>query len=198
MSIFSILLDIIVACLLGSAIFVTLKLNQNINKIKDTREDFRSLFRILSAALERAELSLKQLQNSSRDISNELQEKIEESRNIVDELLQLNSYGEQVANLIEERIRKSRQTLKNGMSPEEANQPDPNASREHASLAPERRSAKKDSLTFIHSQDTMMEEEEGVIRLSKTPPIWEKDEGQPSKDSNEQHHNIYEALKGLR
>lgn len=95
---FSLMIDVIIAILLAVTIFYAYRLSKVINVIRDSRADLSVLIRDLNSGIIRAEQAIHGLREIAIGSGDELQDRINKSRELVDELLLINEAGENLAN----------------------------------------------------------------------------------------------------
>lgn len=97
----SLIMDIIVLCALGAAIFYMIRLSNSLNQFKQYRSEFQLLLAELSGHIEKAYHAIDNLKSTSKDTALELGEAVSEAKFTLDEMTQVNEASESLARRLE-------------------------------------------------------------------------------------------------
>ena len=102
------ILDVILLCLLGVAIYYGLRLHRALSHLKNGREELKSILAEFSKATERAEGALKNLRTDVSGNVNKVKEATDRAQRISDDLDFLLQRGDKLADRLETDIRQGR------------------------------------------------------------------------------------------
>lgn len=94
-------LDIVILILLGITIFYAARLSVYLRAFRDGRSDLEKLIRNLSQNIDKAEEAIAGLKNATNSAGKDLQETINESKFLSDELRFMNEAGDNLASRLE-------------------------------------------------------------------------------------------------
>jgi len=99
-----ILLDAVVAALLFASIIFSLKLNNSINKLKESRREIAASVMEFSGALSKAEESITRLKSLNSEVGGQLQDNIDRARFLANDLSFLIQKGNEVSDRLEGNV----------------------------------------------------------------------------------------------
>ncbi|MCC7305736.1 MAG: hypothetical protein IT558_05695 [Alphaproteobacteria bacterium] len=103
-----IILDLLVLGFLGVTIYYAVKLTNSLNAFRDTRAEFNAIMQQLTRNIHEATGAVENLKATSRQSGQELQNMINKSRMMADELHLMNETGDSLANRLEKIAEKAR------------------------------------------------------------------------------------------
>jgi len=146
----SLLLNILILGALGVTIFYCLRLSRQFEQMRADRKAFETLIQALNFASARAEASIQAFKEVAVGNGDILQDKINKSRAMVDELEIMIQAGDSLADRLQGLAEKSRRAAADTSHQSEAKQPEP---QQKPSLAAEPRTrAEKELLEAIKAK----------------------------------------------
>lgn len=97
----SLVMDIILLACLGVTIFYAVRLSRSLNNFKTYRQEFLKLIGDLSRNIDKAENAIQGMKKTSADTGEHLQELIDESKLLAEELRLINDAGNNLAGRLE-------------------------------------------------------------------------------------------------
>lgn len=113
----SLVMDILVLLCLGVTIFYAVRLSRSLNNFKTYRQEFLKLIGDLSRNIEKAESAIQGMKKASTDTGEHLQELIDESRLLADELRLINDAGNNLAGRLENLAEQNSKIARGGTKP---------------------------------------------------------------------------------
>lgn len=104
----SLLLDMLIAALLGATIFYAMRLYSSLSSFREHRDDFEHVVAKLVASIGQAEQAMKNLKNAGTQEAQNLDELIHHAREMADELRMVNEASDSMAKRLETLAEKNR------------------------------------------------------------------------------------------
>lgn len=105
---YRIILDVIVAILLGATIIYAIMLNKRIGQLRQSRDDLVKLIAAFNEATQRAEAGIPKLKRAAEEASGSLQERVEKAQSLRDDLAFMIERADAMANRLENAVRSTR------------------------------------------------------------------------------------------
>lgn len=115
----SFLIDILIVVLLGYAIFVAIKLRQQLEKFKENKDAFLSAINDLDRSIMQADKAIAGMHHNAEEIGTKLQKEIKEAQALFDELHFMNDAGNNLASRLEKLASQANQAKEKGAEPQE-------------------------------------------------------------------------------
>jgi hypothetical protein len=125
--VFSLILDLIVAALLGITIFYCTKLNKRIRILQDSKNELAQLIHQFDESTQMATRSISEIHVVSRKINESIKTKLEKANYIVDDLAFMIEKGNKLADRMESDFSGSRKASPSGRSEAALRAPAPRA-----------------------------------------------------------------------
>ena len=153
---FAFFMDLAILVLLAATVFLAFRLSVNLRHFRESKSDMEGLVNRLTSNIERAEKAISGMQNSAQTSGTKLQEIINQSKFLADELQFMNEAGNKLAERLEKLADKNR-ALVTEMESAANSGPSPISFKQHEPFAPESQDD-VDTLGFM-IQDREYEEE---------------------------------------
>ncbi|MCB1591079.1 MAG: hypothetical protein KDI90_01380 [Alphaproteobacteria bacterium] len=113
LGVLALLLDMLIAALLGTTIFYAMRLYSSLSSFREHRDDFERVVSKLVTSIEQAEQSIKKLRETGNEEAGNLEDMIRHARETVDELRMVNEASGNMANRLEDLAEKNRKIAEN-------------------------------------------------------------------------------------
>lgn len=105
---FAFFMDVTILILLAATVFLAFRLSMSLRRFRDSRREMEGLIVRLTTNIDRAEKAIGGMQNSAQTSGAKLQEIINSSKNLSDELHFMNDAGNRLAERLEKLAEKNR------------------------------------------------------------------------------------------
>jgi len=204
-------LDILVLVLLGVTIFYAARLSIYLKTFKDGRADLEKILQKLTANIDQAENAIQGMKNTATIAGQELQDLVNESKFLSDELRFMNEAGDNLASRLEKLAERNRELIDlieeaggighGGSYAEEQKSPPARAQKSHRyyeeeDFEPVQKSRKEEAPAPFMIQDRDFEEEMEEDEEEEDFFFTEEEEEAVSADHLSSHaeRELYEAL----
>lgn len=196
------IIDGIIILLLGAAIGYAVHISRSFREFKQSRNEFDSVLQELIQAIVHAEASIRMLKATAQNQGEELQEKIEESRALFDELQIINEGGNGLAERLEflaEQASAAVQGLEvasSGAQPSKAKPSQPKQSMPHRKVdvresVPAPRSVDVEDIFSIRDPDYERGDDGTAVPFDFSEDDWPEPDSLKSKAERD----LYETLR---
>ncbi len=198
----SLVMDIVVLLALGVTIFYAVRLSNSLNAFKQHRSEFDALIKVLSDNIEQAYRAIDELKDSSEKAGRDLQDALNDSQYMIDELRMVNDASDSLSRRLEDLAVKGRHVTSPAPSvPETPSMPEVS---EEVAPAAEKDGSWQSTLSVKMRDDAPAPKaakgtgNEGASIFSIRDPDHDADAGSNDAFSSKAEQELYEALQGKK
>ena len=193
----SLAMDIVVLLALGVTIFYAVRLSQSLNAFKQHRSEFDALIKVLSDNIEQAYRAIDELKGSSEKAGRDLQEALNDSQYMIEELRMVNDASDSLSRRLEDLAVKGRHV--NPAPVREASSPEVAVSE----AEPEGEGSSWQSTLSVKMRDEAAAAParaggEGASIFSIRDPDHDADTGSNDAFASKAEQELFEALQGKK